>query len=278
MEKKKIDFLKFIRKKDKKIALVLGGGGPKGLAHIGVIKVLLGAGIRFDLIIGTSIGALIGGAYSVSGSIDKVEEIATSTDAKTVLSMLFDPSIRMGLIKGEKIRKFILEKIGNPEIETLNPKFLAVATDLNSGNPVVFSEGNLVDAVRASISIPFVFQPVKFGNTLLADGGLSQNVPVDIARKKGADFVIAVNLSSKLSESFYGLSRTPAGLYRIANESINILSYNLSKLNCKDADVVITPKVYDVGWDSFWKPAGVIRRGEKAAQELLDEILEKLKS
>lgn len=277
MEKKRIDFLKLSRKKNKKVALVLGGGGPKGLAHIGVIKVLIDAGIRFDFIVGTSIGSLVGGAYCTLGSIDKVREIANSTDAKTVFSLLFDPSVRMGLIKGEKIKQFIIKKIGNPQIETLNPRFFAVATDLNSGNPVVFDRGNLVDAIRASISIPFVFQPVKIGDTILADGGLSQNVPVDIAKENGADFVIAVNLSSKLSESFYGLSRTPAGLYKVANESINILSYNLSKLNCKNADFVITPKVYDVGWDKFWKPETVIKKGEKATLEIIDEIIDKLK-
>lgn len=277
MEKKRIEFLKFIRKKNKKIALVLGGGGPKGLAHIGVIKVLIDSGIKFDLVVGTSIGSLIGGAYCTLGSIDEVKKIASSTDAKTVFSLLFDPSVRMGLIKGEKVKRFIVEKIGNPKIETLNPKFLAVATDLNNGNPVVFDKGDLVDAIRASISIPFVFQPVKYGDTILADGGLSQSVPVDIAKEKGADFVIAVNLYSKLSESFYGLSKTPVGLYKVANESINILSYNLSKLNCKNADIVISPKVHDVGWESFWKPESVIKRGEKAALEVMDEIVDKLK-
>jgi len=256
-----------------KVGLALGGGGPKGLAHIGVIKVLLRHGVNFDIIAGTSIGALIGGAYTVLGSIEKVEEIALSTDMKDVLSVLFDPTLRLGLVKGKKVKKFIIEKIGDPLIENLKPKFYAVATDLNTGEPIVFEKGSFADAVRASISIPFVFQLVKYGNTFLADGGLSQNVPVEIIKRRGANVVIAVNLVGKLSESFYGFLKSPVGLYKIADESINILQYNLSKENCRRADFVISPDVISVGWDSFWKPKDVIKEGEKAARKALPDIL-----
>jgi len=260
-----------------KIGLALGSGGPRGLAHIGVMKVLLKNGIKPDLITGSSIGALIGGAYAVFGSIDEVEHLALSSDMKTVLSVLFDPTLRLGLVKGQKIIKFFKEKIGNPDIESLSPKFYPVATNLLTGEAVVFDKGSFAETVRASISIPFMFQPIKKDDMLLVDGGLSQNVPAKIARDKGADIVIGVNLNARLSESFYGLMKTPAGLYKVADESINILQYNLARENCKYADFVIKPNVYGVRWDSFWKPASVIEEGEASAELIFPEILKQLK-
>lgn len=261
----------------KKIGLALGSGGPRGLAHIGVMKVLLQNGIKPDIITGSSIGALIGGAYAVSGSIEEVERLALSSDMKTVLSVLFDPTLRLGLVKGQKIMRFLKEKIGDPYIESLKPSFYPVATNLLTGEAVVFEKGSFAESVRASISIPFLFQPIKKENMLLVDGGLSQSVPVKIARDKGAEIIIGVNLNAKLSESFYGFMKAPVGLYKVADESINILQYNLAKENCKYADFVIKPEVYGVGWDSFWKPQSVIEEGEASAKLILPEILKHLK-
>ncbi len=260
-----------------KIGLALGSGGPRGLAHIGVMKVLLKNGIKPDIIAGSSIGSLIGGAYAAFGTIDKVEEVAYSSDLKTVFTLLFDPTLRLGLVKGQKVVKFLKEKIGDPQIETLKTIFCSVATNINTGEAVVFDKGSLSEAIRASISIPFMFQPLKVGDTLLVDGGLTQNVPAKIVRDKGADIVIGVNLSAKLSESFYGSMRFPVGLYKIADESINILQYNLAKENCKYADFVISPDVYGVGWDSFWKPREVIEMGEKAAELMLPQIMDRVR-
>lgn len=260
-----------------KIGLALGSGGPRGLAHIGVLKVLLENGVKPDIIVGTSIGALVGGAYAVYNDINEVDKIAKSSDMKTVISVLFDPTLRLGLVKGRKVIKFLKEKIGDPDIETLPVKFYSVATNINTGEPVVFDKGSLSVAIRASISIPFLFQPVNYNGMLLLDGGLTQSVPVKIAKEKGADLIIAVNVNAKLSESFYGLMKSPVGLYKIADESINILQYNLAKENCKNADIVIEPDVYNIGWDSFWKPERVIKEGEKATLEKITEIRSLLK-
>ncbi|MGB9694818.1 MAG: patatin-like phospholipase family protein [Caldisericaceae bacterium] len=260
-----------------KIGLALGSGGPRGLAHIGVLKTLINNGIEPDIIAGTSIGALVGGAYSVFGSLDEVEELAYSSDMRTVISVLFDPTLRLGIIKGQKVVKFLREKIGNPLIEDLEKEFCSVATNINTGESFVFDRGELVTAIRASISIPFMFQPVKVGDMLLVDGGLTENVPAKILRQKGASLVIAVNLNAKLSNSFYGSMKSPVGLYKIADESINILQYNLAKENCKHADIVIAPDVYGAGWDSFWKPQEVIEAGEKATQAMIGDIKSKLK-
>ena len=259
-----------------KIGLALGSGGPRGLAHVGVLKVLLDHGIKPDIIAGTSIGALIGGAYAASGDVLDVERLAYSSDMRAVLSTLFDPALRTGLIKGEKATRFLREHLGDPDISSLPTPFFAVATDISTGEPVIFDHGSLVDAIRASVSIPLMFQPVNIGGRLLADGGLTQVVPAQVAREYGADVVIAVNLNARLPESLSPDQRWPGVLRKVANQSIAILQYNLARDNCATADVVIAPNVYGVGWDSFWKPEGVIEGGEQATLAMLPRILEKL--
>jgi len=260
-----------------RIGLALGSGGPRGLAHIGVLKVLLRNGITPEIITGSSIGSLIGGAYSVFNSIDQVEELAYSSDMKTILSVLFDPTLNLGLLNGQKAMKFFREKIGDPRIESLSPKFYPVATNLLTGEAFVFERGSFAEAVRASISIPVIFKPVKIRGMLLVDGGLTQNVPAETAKERGADFVIGVNLNSRLSHSYYGFAKSPVGLYKIASESIDIFQYNLAKENCRHADFVIKPEVYNVGWDSFLKPKRVIAEGERAAERALPGLLKSMR-
>ncbi len=260
----------------KKIGLALGSGGPRGLSHIGIIKVLENNGIKPDMIAGSSIGALIGGAYVVLDSIKKVEQMALSTDMKTVLGILFDPTMKLGLIKGEKVTNFMQEKFGNPRIENLKIPFFPVATDFSTGNPVVFSRGGFIETIRASISIPFIFQPVAYHKKLLADGGLSMQVPVKPLKDAGADIIIAVNLAenSYNKEDYFadGLVRSPFGIYKLTVNAIGILEMNLARENCRDADVVVSPDVRNVGWDSFWKPKKVIEAGEKAMKNAIPQL------
>ncbi len=266
--------------KKKKVGLALGSGGPRGLSHIGVIKVLEENGIKPDIIAGSSIGALIGSAYIVFDSIEKVEQIAMSTDMKTVLGILFDPSIKMGIVKGEKVTNFLRKTFGETKIENLKIPFLPVATDFSTGNPVIFKNGDLVSAIRASISVPFVFSPVLFKKKLLADGGLSMQVPVAPLKEAGADIVIAVNLTENaMAKDDYfanGLIRSPLGIYKITVNSIGILEINLARENCKEADIVVAPDVRNVGWDSFWKPKKVIKAGEEAAKSVIPQLKELL--
>ncbi|MEA3312966.1 MAG: patatin-like phospholipase family protein [Caldisericota bacterium] len=264
----------------RKIGLALGSGGPKGLSHIGVLKVLEKAGIQIDMIAGSSIGALVGSIYAVTESAKRIEEIAVGTNMNTVLSVLFDPTLKLGLVRGKKITKLFQEIIGDYKIESLPKKFIAVSTDLATGNPIFFEEGNLLDAVRASISIPFMFQPIRIENTLLADGGLSLQVPIEPLKKCGADIVIAVNLlenSFKPSKFTGKFINTPRELYEVASNSINILQYNIARENCKKADIIVAPDVKNIKWDSFWKPQKAIRRGEKAMKEKLPDLLKILK-
>jgi NTE family protein len=262
---------------ENKIGLALGSGGPRGLAHIGVMKVLNENGFNVDTVSGSSIGALVGGAYAVTQSIKEVEKMAMSTDMKMVLGILFDPTIKSGLIRGEKVTKFIKKMFGDPDIKTLKTPFFPVATDFSTGKPVVFKEGSFVETVRASISIPFLFQPVLIGDRVFADGGLSMQVPVQPLKKNKANIIIAVNLAenayNKEDFSVNGLVRSPVGLYKMAVNSIGILEINLARENCRDADIVVSPNVQNVGWDSFWKPTNVIKQGEIAMQKKLPKLI-----
>ncbi len=261
----------------KKIGLALGSGGPRGLAHIGVIKVLKENGFDIDIIAGSSIGALIGGAYAATQSIEEVEKMAFSMDMKKVLGILFDPTIKSGLIRGEKVTKFIKKMFGDPAIEHLETTFLPVATDFSTGKPVVFEKGSFVETVRASISIPFMFQPVLIGKKVFADGGLSMQVPVKPLTERKVDIIIAVNLTenayNKKDFSVNGLVRSPVGLYKMAVNSIGILEINLARMNYRDADITVSPNVQNVGWESFWKPKNVINRGEIAMQKKLPKLI-----
>jgi NTE family protein len=184
--------------KKKKVGLVLGCGGAKGLSHIGVIKFLEEMDVKIDFITGVSIGALIGGAYASGLSIKELEDIALETDL-TSTAKFFSPGFgKSGLVTGSKVQEFLTSKLGEKEIENLEIPFTAVATDIITGEEILFNKGDLVEAIRASISIPIVFQPVIWNNIILVDGGLVNPVPIDVARKMGADHIIAVNvLSSK---------------------------------------------------------------------------------
>ena len=264
----------------KKIGLALGSGGPRGLAHIGVIKILKENGFDIDIISGSSIGALVGGTYVVTQSINEVEKIALSTDMKMVLGILFDPTIKSGLIRGEKVTKFIKKMFGDPDIETLKTTLLPVATDFSTGEPVIFTKESFVKTIRASISIPFLFQPVLIGNRVFADGGLSMQVPVRPLKERKVDVIIAVNLAENAydKKDFFvsGLVHSPIGLYKMAVNSIGILEINLAHENCRNADIVVSPNVQNVGWDNFWKPKSVIKQGEIAMQKKLPKLIKLL--
>ena len=184
--------------KKKKVGLVLGCGGAKGLSHVGVIKLLEEMDVKIDFITGSSIGALIGGAYASGLSIKEIEDIALETDL-TSTAKLFSPGFgKSGLVTGTNVHKFLTSILGDKNIEYLKIPFTAVATDIITGEEIHFNKGNLVEAIRASISIPIVFQPVIRNNIVLVDGGLVNPVPINVAREMGADYIIAVNiLSSK---------------------------------------------------------------------------------
>ncbi len=180
-----------------KIGLVLGSGSARGLAHIGVIRAIEEMGIKVDVVAGTSMGALIGAVYA-SGRLDALEHAFRNFDWRSIGS-LFDPVFpRSGLINGKKIAEFLRTHVPLQSIGELPVPFCAVATDISNGEEVVIREGNLVEAVRASISVPGIFTPVRRDSRILVDGGLVNPVPVDAARALGADLVVAIDLNHEI--------------------------------------------------------------------------------
>ena len=178
----------------KKIGLALGSGSARGWAHIGVIRALSEAGIRVDCVAGTSIGAMVGAAYA-SGKIDELEETALQFDWRHIFHFFDIVFPKSGLIDGMKVADFIRSHVEEKNIEELPIPFRAVTTDLTTGHEVVIQDGDIIEAVRASISLPGIFTPVKKNGKILVDGGLVNPVPVSVVRGNGADFVIAVDLS-----------------------------------------------------------------------------------
>ena len=262
-------------KKKLKIGLALGSGSAKGLAHIGVIKALVENNIPIDFIAGSSIGALVGAYYAIYKDVDKMEKIALSTNWRTALS-LFDPSLSGGFVKGSKVENLIKNWFNGYNFDDLKIPLTTVATDLISGQEVDINNGDIIKAVRASISIPFIFKPIKYNGYLLADGGLSNPLPDNIARKMGADIVISVNLDNKffdnkLNEDNLSISKTGA-------RALNIIRYHFAQHSSKSGDIIIEPKVEEVGlvsWNKFFnnhESKEIIKMGEIAVREALPQI------
>jgi len=201
-----------------KVGLALGSGSARGWAHIGVIKALTEAGIRVDCIAGASIGAVVGAVHA-SGKIDALEDIVLRLDWKQIASFLDVVFPKSGLIDGNKIADFVRAHVAPGNIEDLPLPFCAVSTDLETGSEIVIREGDIIEAVRASISVPGIFTPVRKGDLILVDGGLVNPVPVSVARAMGADFVIAVDLNHDIIGKKGAGKISVPGLEKTASDS-----------------------------------------------------------
>ena len=189
---------------NKKVGLALGSGSAKGLSHIGVIKLLEEMDIKIDYIAGSSIGAMIGGAYAAGVSINEIEDIALKTDLASSVKYFLPTISKSGLISGTKVTEFLRDIVGDIKIENLKIPFTATATDILTGQEIDFKNGNLAEAIRASISVPIIFQPVIHDNQILVDGGLANPLPINVAREMGAEFIIAVNVMPSLDRTNTG--------------------------------------------------------------------------
>jgi len=193
-------------KEKKKIGLALGSGSARGLAHIGVLKVLESNSVPIDYIVGSSMGAFIGALYAGGLSVKQLEDIACNVDWKLTTKM-FAPTLPWnGLVAGNQIREFIKTLVGDININNLKIPFAAVATDVMNGEKIVIEQGSLVEAIRASISIPGIFIPVQYENRFLVDGGVANPVPVDVVKTMGADIVIAVNVTPSLAPALQNIT------------------------------------------------------------------------
>jgi NTE family protein len=250
-----------------KIALVLGGGAARGFAHVGVIRVFEQEKIPIDMIVGTSAGSLIGAIYASDMNSFDLEWTAFSLEKDNIFDYaIFSAVTGMGPVKGDKLEEFVKTKVPVANIENLKLPFAAVATDLNRGTRVVLDHGPVARAVRASSAIPGVFNPVEHQGRLLVDGGVVDNIPISVAREKGADIVIAVDISENV------VNFNVTNLIDVVIQSANIMFNENVKYKKKEADVLISPAVGSVGMLDFTQKKRCMQAGIEAAQKAVPEI------
>ena len=256
-----------------RIGLALGGGAARGFAHIGVIKALEAQGIYPEIVVGTSAGSVVGAMYAAGNDGFALQKIAMDMDEATISDWalpLFGKS--SGVLKGDALQSYVNKSVKNVTMEKLKLKFGAVATDLNSGLPILFQRGNTGQAVRASSSVPSVFQPVMIGGHSYVDGGLVAPVPVRFAREMGADFIIAVNISTQTD------AQEAVSSLQVLLQTFAIMGQRLNSYELKDADIVIQPSLSKMGGNDFNGRNVAIMAGEQAAAAMMPQIKAKLKA
>jgi NTE family protein len=291
------------------IGLALGGGGARGFAHIGVLRTLLAHGIEPDIIVGTSIGAVVGGCHA-AGRLDVIEDWGRGLTKRSILSYLDISLTGGGLIGGGKLAARLEEKLGNTPIEALPIRFATISTEVGTGHEIWLTRGRLVDAMRASYALPGIFPPVLLDGRWLVDGALVNPVPVSATRVFGARLVIAVNLSTDvlgrsmimagegsepappqdpepeqhgfrtmfgveraLKRQFAGGARRP-GIPSVMIDAFNIMQDRITRarLAGDPPDVLISPRVGQVGWLDFHRAAEAIEVGARATERAIDDI------
>lgn len=250
-----------------KIALALGGGAARGFAHVGVIKALEAQGIVPDIVVGTSVGSVVGALYAAGNNGFELQKLAMQMEEGQVSDWSLPDR---GVIKGEALQEFVNRAVNQRPLEKLPRLFAVVATDLNSGEAVVFRTGNTGMAVRASSSVPGVFQPVSINGHEYVDGGLVSPVPVRIARSLGADFVIAVDISAKPQ---YGKTQS---MVDVLLQTFAIMGQTINRHELPEADVVIRPNTPGIRATGFQDRHLAVMEGEKAVAALLPEIKARL--
>ncbi len=278
-----------------KVGLALGGGGVRGLAHIGVLKILERERVPIDLIVGTSMGAVIGGAYALCKDsfylerriiellkqkpIAKLEALAGESRPEEkrmivegLVSFVKDlllwnlKGIKRSMGNGAEIKQLIEELVEKMRFSETKIPFACIACDLKTGDEVILNKGKMVNAVMASSSVAGVFPPVKLGERLLVDGSITSEVPTEAAHSLGADFIIVVNVEQKI---FYDKFRHGMDILFQADE---IRSHELNRLKLRLADFTIQPQVGDISWAAFSQGLRCIQEGEKAAEETLAKL------
>ena len=239
-----------------RIGLALGGGAARGFAHIGVIQVLEEAGIRPDLVVGTSAGSLVAALYAAGRSGPELARVALLMDESAITDWAFPGR---GLIRGEALAKYVREQTGGRTIEQLPMPLGIVATDLDSGSGTLFQRGDVGVAVRASSAVPAVFQPVKIGNREYVDGGLVSPVPVRFARQMGAELVIAVDISSPPD------GNATSDPFKMLLQTFAIMGRSINQWELKDADIVLRPRLGGVSSADFTARRQAIDAGREAA-------------
>lgn len=247
----------------RKVTLVLGGGSARGIAHIGVLNVLEREKIPIDSIVGTSMGSLVGAAYSVGQSIREMQEKAY----KFTANKLLDPTIpRIGLLAGEKLEASIRDLVGGKGFEDCRIPLTIVTTDIQTGEEVVYRSGNLIKVIRASCSWPGIFNPVRLDGKMLADGGIKNSVPTKIAKAQNADYILAVDVGFCIKNAEI------KNIFQIILQSFQITGEELNKYQSHEADLVIKVDLGDIDQVSFERSREAIEKGERAAELMISKL------
>jgi len=250
-----------------RIGLALGGGAARGFAHIGVIQVLEEAGIKVDLVAGTSAGSLVAALYAAGRNGATLARLALAMDESAITDWAFPGR---GLIRGEALARYVREQTGGKTIEQLPLPLGIVATDLDNGQAMLFQRGDVGAAVRASSAVPAVFQPVKIGTREYVDGGLVSPVPVRFARQMGAELVIAVDISSPPD------GNATSDPFKLLLQTFAIMGHSINEFELKDADVVLRPRLTGVSSADFGARQRAIDAGRAAAQAALPALRRRL--
>ena len=245
------------------IALALGGGGAKGFAHIGVIKVLESHGIKPKIVTGTSAGSFVGSIYASGKTPYQLQQIALTLKESDIRDLTLNSQ---GVILGQKLQDYVNRQIANKPIEQFPIRFAAVATRLDNGKRADFIKGNAGQAVRASCSIPNVFVPATIGGTKYVDGGLVSPIPVQTAKDMGADIVIAVDISAR------PVGDKPLSMFGLLDQTINIMGQQSINSELNKANIVIQPQVGHLGTLDLKASNEAILQGEKSAQLKIKSI------
>lgn len=250
-----------------RVGLALGGGAARGFAHVGVIKALETSGIVPDIVVGTSVGSVVGSLYAAGNDVFALQKLAMQLEESSLTDWaIFD----RGFLKGEALERFVNQQVGNRPIEQLKRKFAAVATDLASGEATVFTTGNVGTAVRASSSIPGVFSAVVIRGREYVDGGLTSPIPARAARQLGADVVIAVDISAKPS------GKRNQGNIDLLLDTIAVMGTAISRYELREADVVVRPVIAGLSAANFEQRHEAILRGEQAGYAAIGRIRDKI--
>ncbi len=245
------------------IGLALGGGAARGFAHIGVIQVLEEAGIRPDLVVGTSAGSLVAALYASGKGGVEMASLARSMDESAITDWSFPGR---GLIRGEALARYVREHTGGRSIEQMKIPLGIVATDLDNGQGILFRVGDPGVAVRASSAVPAVFQPVRIGSREYVDGGLVAPVPVHFARQMGAELIIAVDISTPPDGAATG------DAMRMLLQTFSIMGRSINQFELREADIVLRPKLPGVSSADFSARVRSIEAGREAALAMLGDL------
>jgi NTE family protein len=254
-----------VAKRVPKFGLALGGGAARGFAHVGVIQVLEEAGLKPDLVVGTSAGSLVAAFYASGKTGAQLQKVAETMEEATITDWTV-PLLGRGMMRGDALGRYVNAQTGGRRIEEFKLPLGIVATDLHTGEGVLFQRGDVGTAVRASSSVPSVFEPVRIGSREFVDGGLVSPVPVRYARQMGAEYVLAVDISSTPETGKTG------DMFQILMQTFTIMGKNINHFELREADLVVRPALGNVGSAEFSARRRSIEAGRAAMQQALPKL------